>query len=156
MTTTATDEERARMRERVASVFARAIPHNQALGAEIADYGEGWAEARLPFREDFVGDPDAGLLQTSVGISLIDATCGLAVFLRLPEYASIATLDLRMEYLRPAVAGKALHARAECHRLTRSVAFVRGRLHQGDPERPTALCTATFIRTYERRGKNGS
>lgn len=135
------------MRERMVEVFARAVPHNQALGAEIIDYGEGWAEAKLPFREDFLGDPEAGLWQTSVGISLVDATCGLAIFLRLPGFTSVATLDLRMEYLRPAVAGKPLHARAECHHLTRSVAFVRGRLHQGDPERPTGLCTGAFMRT---------
>lgn len=145
-TDTSSDEQQTRIREQVVAVFARAVPHNQALGAEIVDFGEGWAEARLPFREEFLGDPEAGLWQTSVGISLIDATCGLSVFLRLPEYTSIATLDLRMEYLRPATSDKPLFARAECHHLTRSVAFVHGRLHQGDSGRSTALCTATFMR----------
>lgn len=156
MTADTTSDPQARIREQVVAVFARAVPHNQALGAEIVDFGKGWAQARLPFREDFLGDPEAGLWQTSVGISLIDATCGLAVFLHLPEFTSIATLDLRMEYLRPAVAGEALFARAECHHLTRSVAFVQGRLHQGDPERPTALCTATFMRNDGASKRAGS
>lgn len=147
MTVDTSSNQQTRIREQVVTVFARAVPHNQALGAEIVDFGEGWAVARLPFREAFLGDPEAGLWQTSVGISLIDATCGLSVFLHLPEYTSIATLDLRMEYLRPATADKPLMARADCHHLTRSVAFVRGRLYQDDPERPTALCTATFMRT---------
>jgi uncharacterized protein (TIGR00369 family) len=146
VTADTTSDPQARIREQVVAVFARAIPHNQALGAEIVDLGEGWAEARLPFREDFLGDPEAGLWQTSVGISLIDATCGLSVFLHLPEYTSIATLDLRMEYLRPAVADEPLFAYANCHHLTRSVAFVHGRLHQGEREKPTALGTATFMR----------
>lgn len=147
MTTDSASEKRAHIRDRIVEMFSHAVPHNRALGSEIVDFGEGWAEARLPFREAFLGDPDAGLWQTSVGISLIDATCGLSVFLHLPEYTSIATLDLRMEYMRPAVAGEPLFARAHCHHLSRSVAFVRGKLHQGDPEYPTALCTATFMRT---------
>lgn len=140
-------EDRAQVRERIVEMFARGIPHGRALGVEILDYGEGWASGRLPFREEFIGDPEAGLLQTSVGISLMDGMCGLSVFLCLPTRGWIATLDLRMEYLRPAVAGQALNASAECHRMTKSVAFSRGRLFQDDPERPTALCTATFIRT---------
>jgi acyl-coenzyme A thioesterase PaaI-like protein len=56
-----------------------------------------------------------------------------------------ATLDLRIDYLRPAAALKDLLAEAECYRVTRHVAFVRGVCHQGDAERPVANLTATFI-----------
>ena len=71
----------------------------------------------------------------------------LAVFLALPGIESIATLDLRMDYLRPAVAGHDLRIEAECYHLTRCVGFVRATLHQGERERAVSLCTAAFMRT---------
>jgi len=45
------------------------------------------------------------------------------------------------------VADQTLTVEAECYHVTRCVAFVRATLHQGDRERPTALCTAAFMRT---------
>lgn len=135
------------MRERLADAFYRAVPHNQALGAAIVETGAGVAEARLDYRGDFLGDAESGIWHTGPAISLADATCGLAVMLALPAIESVATLDLRMDYLRPAAAGQPLYARAECYHLTRRVAFVRATLHQGDNEAPTAICTAAFMRT---------
>lgn len=122
-------------------------PHYKALGIEVLDAGAESVHARVPYREDFLGDRAAGLWHTSVATTLADSVCGLAVFLALGQNEAIATLDLRMDYLRPAVAGEALHAVAECHHITRGVVFVRASLHQGERARPTALCTAAFMRT---------
>lgn len=143
------------MRERLADGFYRAVPHNQALGASIVETGSGVAEARLAYREDFLGDPEAGIWHTGPAISLADATCGLAVMLAMPAIESVATLDLRMDYLRPAVAGQPLYARAECYHRTRRVAFVRATLHQGELEAPTAICTAAFMRTSRDSSASG-
>ncbi len=57
----------------------------------------------------------------------------------------IATLDLRIDYMKPATPGKDLLARAECYKLTRNVAFVRGVAYHDDPSDPIATSVATFM-----------
>lgn len=133
-------------RARIADAYNRAIPHNQALGARITETGPGLAVAQLDYRDEFLGDTAESIWHTGPAISLADAAAGLAVLLVLDAAESVATLDLRMDYLRPAAAAAPLIARAECYHLTRRVAFARVTLHQGDCERATALCTATFMR----------
>ena len=58
------------------------------------------------------------------------------MFCRLPRMEAIATLDLRIDYLKPATIGEDLFARAECYRLTRQIAFVRSVAYQRDPQQP--------------------
>ena len=59
----------------------------------------------------------------------------------------IATLDLRVDYHRPAVAGADLYALAQVERVTRQVVFVSGRVWQGeDPDKATAVARASFMR----------
>ncbi|MDN5937830.1 MAG: PaaI family thioesterase [Salinisphaera sp.] len=139
---------------RIADGFAR-IPHNQALGMRVLDVATGAAVIRLDYRQEFLGDPAESIWHTGPAISLADAAAGLATLLIIPQSEAVATLDLRMDYLRPAVAGEPLVARGECHRLTRRVAFARVNLHQGDADRPTALCAAAFMRTRRANKRNG-
>jgi acyl-coenzyme A thioesterase PaaI-like protein len=78
-------------------------------------------------------------------MSLIDATCGPAVFLKLKRQVRIATLDLRIDFLRAARPGQDVTARAECYKVTRSVAFVRALAHDGDAADSVASAQGTFI-----------
>lgn len=144
-------DEKAQIRARIADGYMRSTPHNVALGAEVVAVDQGLAIVRLPFRAEFTGDLERGLWHTSVGVSLLDATCGLSVLLALPKIESIATLDLRTDYLRPAVIDKPLVARVECYHLTRHIAFVRGELYQQDRERLIGHCSAAFMRTSKKR-----
>lgn len=132
---------------RIAEGYMRTTPHNQALGAQVLSAEPGAALLHLPFRVHFTGDIDAGLWHTSVAVSLLDATCGLAVLLALPKVEAIATLDLRTDYLRPAVITQPLYAYAHCYHVTRHMAFVRGQVYQANREKLTVHCTAAFMRT---------
>jgi len=56
---------------------------------------------------------------------LLDTASGLAVWSAVDKPVPIATLDLRIDYLKPATPGQRLFARADCFKLTRNVAFTR-------------------------------
>jgi len=77
--------------------------------------------------------------------TLLDHTCGHAVLAALDVFRTIATLDLRIDYLRPAEPGLDILAYAQCYKLTRSVAFVRAIAFDRDRDDPVATVQATFM-----------
>ena len=125
--------------------LARRVGHGRALGLEYRDSGGNWAELALPWREELVGVPESGSLASGAIVSLIDTASGTAVWVTLDKVVPIVTVDLRLDYLRPAVKGETIVARCECVKLTRRIGFVRGVAHGGDEDRPIALSAATFM-----------
>lgn len=125
--------------------LAKTVGHGRALGLDYRGHGEDWVELALPWAPELVSVPAQGLLATGAIVSLVDTCSGTAVWTRMNGYRPIVTLDLRLDYLRPAAKGETVIARCECYKLTRQVAFVRGVAHGGDPERPIAQCAATFM-----------
>jgi uncharacterized protein (TIGR00369 family) len=125
--------------------FAKFVPHNRALGMEFVDYAEGEAVMRLAWRPELVGNPDTGVLHGGVVTSLLDATCGISVFMRTWKPIPVATLDLRIDYLRPATPRLDLYAKATCYRTTRHVAFVRAVAYHEDPSHPIASAAGAFM-----------
>lgn len=139
-----------RVREPRAAKIARGmtefIPHNAALGLRFVGVEEGRVTVALPYSEKLVGNPLTRVLHGGVITALLDTTCGTAVFLKLPEPTPIATLDLRIDYLRPATPDLEVHARAECFRVTANVAFVRCEaFHPGREGEIVAVANGTFI-----------
>ncbi|WP_205700932.1 PaaI family thioesterase [Jeongeupia sp. USM3] len=59
---------------------------------------------------------------------------------------AIATLDLRIDYLRPAKPDAPIFCTAECYRLTEHIAFTRATAFQDDIAKPVAYAVATFAR----------
>jgi uncharacterized protein (TIGR00369 family) len=125
--------------------IARKVGHGRALGLEYRDSGENWAELALPWREELVGVPETGVLASGAIVSLIDTASGTSIWVTQDKFNPIVTVDLRIDYLRPAAKGETIVARCECVKLTRRIAFVRGVAHGGDEERPIALSAATFM-----------
>lgn len=144
-------EQKNAAHRKVVEYFKSSIPFNASLGIEVVETEHRAALTRLPFKPHFIGDVDAGLWHSSVLDGLIDAAGGLCVQLALPQLEPIATLDLRTDYLRPAVAGEPVFARAECYHVTRYIAFMRAEMYQTSRDRLTAHCTATFMRTSRGR-----
>jgi uncharacterized protein (TIGR00369 family) len=125
--------------------IARSVGHGKALGLEYRASGPNWMELSLPWREELVGVPETGVLASGAIVSLIDTASGGSVWMALGYFVPIVTLDLRLDYMRPAVKGETVIARCECVKLTRQIAFIRGIAHGGDPEHPIAHSAATFM-----------
>ena len=125
--------------------FAGAIPHNQDLGIDPLEAEDGHALARLPYDARLVGDPETGVIHGGVVTTLIDTVCGLAVMTALDKPQPIATLDLRIDYLKPAAPREDVLARAHAYKVTRQVVFVRATAYQSDEKQPIANAVGTFM-----------
>jgi acyl-coenzyme A thioesterase PaaI-like protein len=99
----------------------------------------------LPWREDLIGVPESGVLASGPIITLLDNATSMSVWVRCGVFRPQVTLDLRIDYVRAATPGRTVVARAECYRITRSAAFVRGLAHDGDPEDPVAHAAGVFM-----------
>lgn len=125
--------------------FVAGTPHMRESGMAITALSTGRGTMVLPARADWVGDPVRQVLHPGVLTVLADSACGLAVGAALDKRVPYATLDLRMDYLRPAGPDHDVHCEAHCYRLTRSVAFARADVWQADRSQPIATAQATFM-----------
>jgi len=132
------------------------IPYCRLSGMTVTAVAKGRNVLRLPASDLWCGDPARGRIHTGAICALADTACGFAVGTCASEMGAFATLDLRMDYLRSADAGRDLDCHAHCHRLSRSVGFVTGEVRQAGSEDVIALVNATFMRTAaSRRSPSG-
>ena len=83
------------------------IPFNRFLGVrlESVDREAGHLDTRLELRPEFVGNALRDMPHGGVVSALIDATAGAAAALSLEDLSladRVATIDMRVDYLRPA------------------------------------------------------
>jgi len=121
------------------------VPQAAALGLRVESTGETSATLRLPYNADLVAYPDTGVLAGGAIFTLMDTVSGGAVMMATRFSQLMATLDLRLDYLKPATPGLDVLARAECYRLTRTAAFVRGVAWHESPDDPIAHSVGTFV-----------
>ncbi len=131
--------------------FVDFTPHVAECGMRIPRLTAEAAELTLPFREDWLGDAERGLIHPGIVTTLVDSACGAAVLAHIGRLEPIATLDLRMDYLRAGLRDLDIHCRAECYRLSSSIAFARASVWQRDPTEPIAVAQAVFMRTQRRK-----
>jgi uncharacterized protein (TIGR00369 family) len=123
------------------------IPHARAIGMALVRHDDTGCVVRVPYAEHLVGDPDTGVVHGGVLTALLDNACGMAVrpAHSAPDSLSMATLDLRIDYMGAAEPHKDILAEAVCYKRTRHIAFVRATAYQTSPDEPIATCVATFM-----------
>jgi uncharacterized protein (TIGR00369 family) len=127
--------------------YANRVGHGGALGIIYVGHGPDWVELGLDYSEKLIGVIESGVIASGPIVSLMDMATSMAIWVRLGRFRPQVTLDLRVDYLRPAVPGRRILGRGECYATTRSVAFVRGSAHDGDASDPVAHVTGTFMAT---------
>lgn len=120
------------------TIFEERIPFNHLLGLTIASLRpDGVVTGRLAMRPELIGHFIANRLHGGVVSACLDSMGGLACLAaigarhmdeppqaRLHRFAKLGTIDLRIDYLRPAI-GEQFELRAEVLRLGSRVASTR-------------------------------
>jgi uncharacterized protein (TIGR00369 family) len=136
-------------------------PQLAALGGQYVshghfDDGRGWVEIALPYAPHLIGYPDTGVIAGGAIYTVMDNACGMSVAISGPAgFEMTATIDLRIDYIKPATPHRTVMAYAECIKLTRRIGFVHGLAyhlpsdaadsHAGRAH-PIAVVNGTFMR----------
>lgn len=102
---------------------------------------------KVPYAEHLVGDPDTGVIHGGVITAVLDNASGWAI--RIGEDwqdgMSMATLDLRIDYMKPATPDRDLFVTAACFKRTKNISFVRATAYHDSEDDPVATSVATFM-----------
>lgn len=122
--------------------FGSHHPLFNSFGVEIGLVGRGHAEMSMPYSENL--SERRGALHRGTLVTLLDTTCGLAIFSALGSLKPIATIDLRVDFLRRIPAGAGLRAVVDCIGRTETVAYISGRGYADGSDEPVAMVAGSF------------
>ena len=137
------DARIAFMRENMASMM-KVTPWANEMGFEVTRIEKGHVWGVQPFHEHLVGDPETRVIHGGVITTLLDNLCGASCGAALKEFRFVATLDLRIDYMRPAESGRDILAEAECYHVTKSVAFCRAWAYHESRDKVIATAQGAF------------
>ncbi|MES2227761.1 MAG: PaaI family thioesterase [Pseudomonadota bacterium] len=141
--TTTDDELLIRKWQKITSISA----YSRELRLSMHSAKPEWCVMKVPYDEQLVGNPNTRVLHGGVITALLDSCYGLAIFVRMGELRAMATLDLRIDYLKPATPGRDVLGGAVCYKLSSELAFVRGCAYHDTPDDPIATSIAIFMFT---------
>lgn len=122
-------------------------PYSRELGLRLHSVRPDWCVIKVPYDPRTIGNPESGVVHGGVITALLDSCYGLAIFVRMSKLRPMATLDLRIDYLKPATPGRDILGGAVCYKLGHELAFVRGTAYHDSPDDPIAMSAAIFMFT---------
>ena len=128
--------------------FFMNLPFSKFLGLTLDRLGNGKATMLMPYQKKLIGDPKTGVIHGGVVTTLLDSCCGAAVMTAGDPKFPTATIDLRIDYMRPAEPECVIVAEAKCYRVTTNVIFVRATAQDGTKEIPIATATGAFTSPF--------
>jgi uncharacterized protein (TIGR00369 family) len=139
-----------------AQAMTQFTPQARALGIEVTRVEAARAWGRVPYRPELVGDPETGVIAGGVLTTFLDHICGTAAVAAMSEPTIVATIDLRIDYMRPAEPGRDVLAEAHCYKIGRNVAFVRAVAFEDHPDNPIAHVVSAFMVNSSAGRKTGA
>lgn len=126
--------------------FISVLRHCQLLGLKVLAADDTTVEMKLPYRENIIGNPLAGIVHGGALTTLMDTACGTACFVAIEGMELCPTLDLRVDYMKSSEPGQDLVAYASATRVTNNVIFTECHVKQENDGTLVAKCNAAFMR----------
>lgn len=140
--------------ERVRAM-TRWTPQGRALGIEVTKLEGAKVWGRVPYKPQLIGDPETGIIAGGVITTFLDQLSGMAAVLAMREPTTVATIDIRIDYMRGAVPGRDVLAAAHCYKIGKNVAFVRAVAYEDSADNPIAQAASAFmLNTQQKFGAN--
>jgi uncharacterized protein (TIGR00369 family) len=136
--------------ERV-QAMTRWTPQGRALGIEVTKLEGAKVWGRVPYKVELVGDPETGIIAGGVITTFLDQLSGMAAVLAMREPTTVATIDIRIDYMRGAKPGQDVLAEAHCYKIGKNVAFVRAVAYEQSADDPIAHAAAAFMLNTQRQ-----
>ena len=125
-------------------------PWGATVGFRPTQIERGRVWGLQPYDEKLIGDPDTGVIHGGVISTFLDNLSGMSCMVTMEEFRFVATLDLRIDYMRPAEKGLDVIGEAECYHLTKSVAFTRAWAYHDTKDKTIATAQGAFAITTPR------
>ena len=125
--------------------YVEFTPHAKMLGFKFVAVDIGRVTLSLPYAEHLIGNSDTGVIHGGAITALLDQASGFAALSSFKPLRAVATLDLRIDYMRAATPGKTVIAEARAYKTTKHLAFVRAIAHEGNVDDPVASSQASFM-----------
>ncbi|MCF6183147.1 MAG: PaaI family thioesterase [Bacteroidales bacterium] len=83
-------------------VVEQKIPMAKFIGVKVLEIEEGYVKLFFPYREEFIGDPRSKRLHGGYTATAVDLAGGVAAmtYMTSPD-DDVATIDMRIDYVRP-------------------------------------------------------
>jgi len=144
--------------EKIKKYYLELLPFNKILGIDIdsLDYETGEAITSFNMTKDLIGNSAAGILHGGVTASVIDLTGGLSALISCAKshegkpfdliekkLTSSATIDMRVDYLRPGK-GRSFQCKSRIIRAGARIVVAKIDLYN-EKETRIATGTATYL-----------
>ncbi|MHA1931504.1 MAG: PaaI family thioesterase [Promethearchaeota archaeon] len=116
--------------EDLKKVLYKRIPYYSTLGLILQEIGNGKATFEILIKEELTQN---GMIHGGVIASLIDSACACAAFSLIYPNGYATTIDLQVEYLKPATKGK-LIGKAKCMRAGINIIFCKAKVWDDEGE----------------------
>jgi uncharacterized protein (TIGR00369 family) len=84
------------------NVVETQIPMAKFIGVKVLEINDGYVKLHFPYKEEFIGDPRSKRLHGGYTATAIDLAGGVAAMTYMTSKEDdVATIDMRIDYLRP-------------------------------------------------------
>jgi uncharacterized protein (TIGR00369 family) len=124
-------------------VMQDVMPVNKLLGVVIEKLDEGYAEVRVPFQKQFVGDFRRGLWHGGILASVADTIGGLVALSLARSQDQVNTVDMRIDYLHGAIE-EDIYGEAALVKAGKRIVLADVKLFQKYQEEPVAVARCAY------------